>query len=71
MLTGRNFYTTISFRYETTSSTMSFCLYELAMNPDIQQKVRQEILNVLEKFENKITYECLAELKYLQMVIDG
>jgi len=29
--------------FETVSSTVSYCLYELALNKSIQDKVRQEI----------------------------
>lgn len=31
--------------YETTAATLSFLCYELAQNPDIQEKVLQEILD--------------------------
>ena len=29
--------------YETTSTTLGFAAYELAINPDVQRKLRQEI----------------------------
>lgn len=50
---------------------MSFCLYELAMNEDVQNILRREILQVLEKHGNNLTYDSMAEMKYLQMVIEG
>jgi cytochrome P450 family 6 len=33
--------------YETSASTMSFALYELALHPEIQHSLRAEILQVL------------------------
>ncbi|XP_052843561.1 probable cytochrome P450 6a14 [Drosophila gunungcola] len=53
--------------FETSSSTMAFCLYELALQPDIQQKVRDEIESVLG--EGEITYDALAEMTYLDQVL--
>ncbi|PSN38879.1 hypothetical protein C0J52_18964 [Blattella germanica] len=57
--------------FETTSTTMSFCLYELALNPDIQVRVQEEIDSVLKKHNNKISYECVQEMVYLDKVISG
>ena len=57
--------------FETSSSTLSFCLFELARHPDIQRKAQQEIDRVLKASgHNEITYEVLSELKYLQCCID-
>ncbi|KAF2894458.1 hypothetical protein ILUMI_11720, partial [Ignelater luminosus] len=56
--------------YETSSTTMTFCLFELASNPDIQQKVREEIEEVLARNDDEIKYESLAEMKYMGQVID-
>ncbi|XP_016960477.2 probable cytochrome P450 6a14 [Drosophila biarmipes] len=56
--------------FETSSSTMSFCLYELALNQDIQQRVRQKIDSVLSSTEGgEITYDALAEMTYLEQVL--
>uniref|UniRef100_A0A1B0B4H8 Cytochrome P450 n=1 Tax=Glossina palpalis gambiensis TaxID=67801 RepID=A0A1B0B4H8_9MUSC len=52
--------------FDTSSATMSFCLYELALNPDIQRKLREEILAVLEKYNSQITYESLKEMTYME-----
>jgi len=57
--------------FETSSSTMSYCLYELAKNMDLQRKVQKEIDEVTEKYNGKITYNSIMEMKYLEMCMDG
>lgn len=58
--------------FETTSSTLQFALYELAINPDIQTKVRKEIKHVLAKNKGELTYEAvMTEMEYLGRVFDG
>lgn len=57
--------------FETSSSTLTFCMYEIAKNPEIQEKVHSEIDNVLEKHDGKITYDAVSEMKYLENCIDG
>lgn len=57
--------------FETSSSTLTFILYELSKNPEYQQKLRNEIETVLERYDNKITYDSIMEMKYLEQVIDG
>ncbi|XP_045626009.1 probable cytochrome P450 6a13 [Procambarus clarkii] len=54
--------------YDTTATTLSFLSYCLALHPHIQQKCMQEIDRVLEKHDGKITYECITEMTYLDMV---
>lgn len=55
---------------ETVSTTMSFALYELCLNKDIQNKVRTEIQNILVSYGG-LTFEAINNMKYLQMVIYG
>lgn len=57
--------------FETSSSTMSFCLHELAKNNIIQQNVQKEIDEVTFRHNGKITYESIADMKYLEACIDG
>jgi cytochrome P450 family 6 len=57
--------------FETSSTTMTFCLYELAVNPDIQGRVRNEIDTVLERYGGNITYESVFEMEYLNKVVSG
>ncbi|XP_025265760.1 cytochrome P450 6k1 isoform X3 [Camponotus floridanus] len=54
---------------ETTSTTMAFSLYELALQPDLQNTVRKEIVEALDKSDGKITYDLIMTLTYLDMVI--
>ncbi|KAH8356248.1 hypothetical protein KR200_000354, partial [Drosophila serrata] len=55
--------------FETSSSTMAFALYELAKNSHIQDKVRAEVEEFLERHNQLLTFESTKDLKYLNMVI--
>ncbi|KMQ87734.1 cytochrome p450 6k1 [Lasius niger] len=55
--------------YETSATTMAFTLYELALHPEIQNRLREEILQALVKSDGKATYEMLMSLSYLDMVL--
>lgn len=57
--------------FETSSTTMVFCLFELAQNQDIQDKVRASIFEVLKRNNNELTYESLNEMDYLENVVNG
>lgn len=57
--------------FETSSTTMTFALFELAQHQDIQDRVREEIGQVLAKHDEQMTYDSLSELKYMKQVIDG
>lgn len=57
--------------FETSSTTMGFALYELACNPDIQEKARKEVDSVLAKHNGKLDYNSMKEMTYLEKVIDG
>ena len=49
---------------------MSFVAYELACNPDIQQRLYEEILQTVNEIDNKkINYEQLQSMKYLDKVV--
>ncbi|CAK9797731.1 Probable cytochrome P450 6a20 [Anthophora plagiata] len=54
--------------YETSSTTATFCLYELAKNQDVQNKLREEIRKVI-KEHGGLTYAALHDMNYLQKVI--
>ncbi|CAH0549076.1 unnamed protein product [Brassicogethes aeneus] len=56
--------------FETSSSTIMFCLYELARNQEIQEKVREDVRKMVQKHDGEITYDGIKEMKYLGQVID-
>lgn len=55
--------------YETTSSVLSFIIYELATHPDVQQKLQQEIDAVLPN-KAPATYDAMVQMEYLDMVVN-
>ncbi|KAI2473941.1 hypothetical protein C4B38_000036 [Diabrotica virgifera virgifera] len=56
--------------FETSSTTISFALLELSKNPEIQDKLREEIRSVLKKHNNEFTYDAIMEMKYLDKVVN-
>ncbi|KAI4502992.1 hypothetical protein M0802_002036 [Mischocyttarus mexicanus] len=55
--------------YESSSATLSFVCFELSIHYDVQEKVRNEINDVLAKHNGEITYDSLKEMTYLDQVI--
>lgn len=56
---------------ETVTYTASYCLYELALNEDIQNRLRAEINSASEKHNGDLSNEFLMDLHYAEMVLDG
>nr|XP_026327064.1 cytochrome P450 9e2-like [Hyposmocoma kahamanoa] len=55
--------------FESVSSTMSFLLYELAINPDKQKKLYQEIKENEVKNNGKFDYTSIQNMIYMDMVV--
>ena len=55
--------------YETSSNTLSFTLYHLAVNPDVQDKLRKEIIEAMESNAKKPLYDVAQSIEYLDCVI--
>ena len=53
---------------DTTSATLTFCVFYLLKYPDIQEKLRQEILEVVGDEEN-LTFEHIQSMKYMDNVL--
>jgi cytochrome P450 len=56
--------------FETSGLLFSFCLFELAHKPEVQDKLRKEIQLIGENIED-FDYDKLNSLTYLDMVISG
>lgn len=51
--------------FETSATTISFALYELALRPEMQNRLRKEILEALNKSGGTITYDLVRNFRIL------
>ena len=56
--------------FETTSSLLTFVSYVLAVHPEVQEKLRQEIQEAKDNNEGVLEYDTLMSLPYLEAVIN-
>jgi len=56
--------------YETSATTLSYALYELALHPEIQNRLRAEIM-LVNKHNGQLTYDGIQQMAYLDMVVSG
>lgn len=57
--------------FETSSVALSFALYSLATNLGVQEKLRNEIYEVLKRNNGNLTYEAIQSMHYLDCVLSG
>ncbi|XP_026741446.1 cytochrome P450 6B6-like [Trichoplusia ni] len=55
--------------FETSSSATSFTLHQLAYHPEVQKKAQDDIDRVLKKHNNRLSYEAIKEMTYLDWVL--
>ncbi|XP_076276569.1 uncharacterized protein LOC143207240 [Lasioglossum baleicum] len=55
--------------FETSRLTLSFVVYQLAIHPEVQEKLRDEIKSIIAKNNGEMTFEGLKDLKYMEQVI--
>ncbi|EAT35330.1 AAEL012492-PA [Aedes aegypti] len=55
--------------FETSSKALSFALFELALNPELQEKARDEVLRTLDKHDGLLTYEALKDMTYVEQIV--
>ncbi|XP_025263906.1 cytochrome P450 9e2-like [Camponotus floridanus] len=56
--------------FDTVSTLMCFAAHEIAVNPSVQTKLRDEVDEVLKKTNGELTYEALNGMQYLDAVIN-
>lgn len=54
--------------YENTANCLSFALFNLAKNIDIQEKVVKEVDDVRARYGNELTFNVLTQMSYLEKV---
>jgi len=57
--------------FETASTTLQFCLFELSLNVSLQERLRKEVDETMAKHNGKLSYEAYQEMGYLEQVISG
>lgn len=57
--------------FETSSTALTFCLYEMALNPEIQTKARRIVQEAYKKYDGKFTYEMMMDMPYIEHVLEG
>ncbi|XP_057654963.1 cytochrome P450 6a2-like [Diorhabda carinulata] len=55
--------------FETSATSLTFSLLELAINQDIQNRLRDEILFTMEKNNGQLTYDAIMSMNYLEQVV--
>lgn len=55
--------------FETTATTLSYLLYELAKNPQIQKKLHNEVTEVMKKHKGEISWDTVKDMTYLESVV--
>lgn len=57
--------------FDSVATLMYFMAYELALQPDVQEKLQAEIDGIVNGLDNNLTCETLSSMKYMDMVISG
>ncbi|XP_063534347.1 cytochrome P450 9e2-like [Cydia strobilella] len=55
--------------FETVSTAMTFLLYELALNPEVQDKLAEEVLEHEKRSGGKFDYNSIQNMVYMDMVV--
>ncbi|XP_071571144.1 cytochrome P450 9e2-like [Temnothorax nylanderi] len=55
--------------FETSATLMCFAAHELAVNQDVQDRLREEVQQHLAEGNGEISYESLSKMSYMDMVI--
>lgn len=56
---------------DSTTAALTYSLYKLSKNPEIQTETRGIIDAAFEKYNGQLTYEMLMDLPYIDQIIEG
>lgn len=57
--------------FDTTATMLSYTLYELARNPEVQRRLQEDVDRTLVKYDGQVTYESIMDIKYLDYCLMG
>jgi cytochrome P450 family 6 len=57
--------------YETSSSALAVLFYDLACNPDVQKRLREEVDSVTAQHNGQLDLDIIQAMEYLDMVVQG
>lgn len=49
---------------------MTYCMYELSLNEEIQEKAREDVRKALKKYNGELTYDAIGDMDYLEQCIN-
>lgn len=55
--------------FETFSITLWYCLYDLSQLPEVQEKIRPNVREILNKHNGKMTYEAMMEIVLVEQAV--
>lgn len=57
--------------FGTSSATIAYVLHEITQNPSLLAKLQKDIDETIAKHNGEITYDCVQEMKYLDLCVQG
>lgn len=57
--------------FDTTASAIANCVYELCRNPELMQRLQNEIDEMMEKHNNVLSFENIKDLPFLDSCVLG
>jgi len=57
--------------YETSSTALAVLLRDLACNPEVQKRLREEVDSVTARHNGQLDLDIIQEMQYLDMVVQG